>query len=520
MILTTMLDLQLSVAVAWHAMATAQNSAAVLGASVSTKTGSETLLVQCKLNEKKGKHLARCQTCTKKHRTRHAAGQVLLIRPVSLRHCRAPSLCSRRPVLTFLFEGCPYGHCLLATLSPPSARARICSFLRLANTLFYWYVYSPPAPTPASTSGSGGTTPTQCPSQPVAVGEVWNFHACYTEGDGARALDGQSYSDNEMTLGDCSLFCGGFAYFGLEYPYGRECYCGDAFKGGAVETLESECSMLCPGGIQCDYCGAGNRLSVYRNSRINVDPSSSAFTTASSTYTTLRISLHISSGSPGILPPSAVPIHSPASSSITGFGSEKESSSSLLKPSTASSATGAASSNTTKTAVSSQSGDPTNDRVSPISATTSSFSTVPARNSTIAPWISSGWNVTHTRPPPPLPALSRSPVLSSNGPTIGHNTQPPAQSTPAYTPTGSSLASPPVVTVIGTPTGALHSADPPAVTASPIKSSSKGTYTVDSVIAATRSGQKTSQSFFRKSSEQKSASLQTSRRPSTTSSRQ
>ncbi|KAM3508392.1 hypothetical protein MY10362_001195 [Beauveria mimosiformis] len=175
------------------------------------------------------------------------------------------------------------------------------------------YTSSPtlPAPLPTATSGSGDTTPTQCPNQPATVGQEWNFHGCYTEGDGVRALDNRSYSDNEMTLGDCSRFCSGFAFFGLEY--GRECYCGNAFNGGAIETSESECSMLCPGGMQCDYCGAGNRLSVYLNSRMHVDPSGSAVTTASSTYTTISTSLRISGG-PSSVSSSAVSTLSPSAS--------------------------------------------------------------------------------------------------------------------------------------------------------------------------------------------------------------
>ncbi|KAM3472564.1 hypothetical protein MY5147_005243 [Beauveria neobassiana] len=119
-----------------------------------------------------------------------------------------------------------------------------------------------------------------------------------------------------MTLGDCSRFCSGFAFFGLEY--GRECYCGNAFNSGAVETSESECSMLCPGGMQCDYCGAGNRLSVYLNSRIHVGPSSSAVTTARSTYTTISTSLRISGGTDSVSS-SAISTLSPTASSIAGL---------------------------------------------------------------------------------------------------------------------------------------------------------------------------------------------------------
>ena len=39
-------------------------------------------------------------------------------------------------------------------------------------------------------------------------------------------------------------------------------YCGNSFSQGSVAAPNSDCSMLCPGNVN-EYCGAGNRLSVY-----------------------------------------------------------------------------------------------------------------------------------------------------------------------------------------------------------------------------------------------------------------
>ncbi|KAJ3494780.1 hypothetical protein NLG97_g3855 [Lecanicillium saksenae] len=161
--------------------------------------------------------------------------------------------------------------------------------------------YKPPLttslPTPTTTTDIGTTTtPTACPNQPATIAKDWKLDGCYTEGNKVRALSERWYADNEMTLDDCSRFCTGFAYFGLEY--GRECYCGNSFKGGAVKTSASECSMICPGGQQCDYCGAGNRLSVYQNAKIDPSGSSSSVTSTSSTYMTSSTSSHTSSGTP------------------------------------------------------------------------------------------------------------------------------------------------------------------------------------------------------------------------------
>ncbi|KAI6783787.1 putative glyoxal oxidase precursor [Emericellopsis cladophorae] len=58
----------------------------------------------------------------------------------------------------------------------------------------------------------------------------------------------------------CAENCAGYTYFGVEYQW--ECYCGNEFQGSSTQRPASECNMLC-GGAQCDFCGAGDRLSVY-----------------------------------------------------------------------------------------------------------------------------------------------------------------------------------------------------------------------------------------------------------------
>lgn len=63
-----------------------------------------------------------------------------------------------------------------------------------------------------------------------------------------------------MTLEACKAFCANYQYFGVEYA--RECYCGNTFNTGSVAAPASECSMTCAGDAS-EFCGAGNRLSVY-----------------------------------------------------------------------------------------------------------------------------------------------------------------------------------------------------------------------------------------------------------------
>lgn len=100
-----------------------------------------------------------------------------------------------------------------------------------------------------------------------------------------------------MTLESCASFCSGFpckicqeafltrgvtlfgfeadgqpADFGVEYA--RECYCGNSFAAGSTQAPATDCSMACTGN-KFEYCGAGNRLSVYsKNGMASVSASS------------------------------------------------------------------------------------------------------------------------------------------------------------------------------------------------------------------------------------------------------
>ncbi|KAK1782113.1 hypothetical protein QBC45DRAFT_345145 [Copromyces sp. CBS 386.78] len=99
----------------------------------------------------------------------------------------------------------------------------------------------------------------QGPAQPASVGNyVW--YGCRTEATGNRALSAAVSATDEMTLEACSAFCSAYTYFGVEYS--RECYCGNSFNAGSVAAPDSDCSMTCAG-KPTEYCGAGNRLSVY-----------------------------------------------------------------------------------------------------------------------------------------------------------------------------------------------------------------------------------------------------------------
>jgi hypothetical protein len=159
---------------------------------------------------------------------------------------------------------CYCGDVLHATAAeaPVAECAMVCSgdagqFCGGPNRLSVYVDEGVSVPPPSGGGGGGGSTG---PSQPVEVAAGWAWEGCYTEGEGVRALSGSAWADDGMTLEGCAVFCEGFEFFGAEY--GRECYCGNGFGGGAVEVEGGECAMACAGDAS-QLCGSGNRLSVY-----------------------------------------------------------------------------------------------------------------------------------------------------------------------------------------------------------------------------------------------------------------
>jgi hypothetical protein len=97
------------------------------------------------------------------------------------------------------------------------------------------------------------------PRQPAVAGD-FVFLGCRTEATGVRALGDRATASAAMSNGACASFCGDYQYFGTEY--GAECYCGNALHETSLEVDEADCDMLCSGADD-EFCGNGNRLSVY-----------------------------------------------------------------------------------------------------------------------------------------------------------------------------------------------------------------------------------------------------------------
>lgn len=171
------------------------------------------------------------------------------------------AFCSR-----YQFFGIEYGQeCYCGdTNAAPAAPSADCSF---------------PCPGDASeTCGAGNRldvykNEAYAPAGPAAL-QGSSYVGCFVDG-GPRVLPSSSIASDDMTAAKCQANCAGFEYFGVEY--GRECYCGnDAPTQTAPET---DCSFPCAGS-DAEFCGAGNRLNVYKRT------AASSPTTPSSTSPT------------------------------------------------------------------------------------------------------------------------------------------------------------------------------------------------------------------------------------------
>ena len=84
-----------------------------------------------------------------------------------------------------------------------------------------------------------------------------------------RVFANQIQDANDMTvqrcIGNCTAL--GFGVAAIEYSY--QCFCGNYLQNGAKAAAQSDCNMRCSGDAT-QFCGAGDRLSVYSNSTANL----------------------------------------------------------------------------------------------------------------------------------------------------------------------------------------------------------------------------------------------------------
>ncbi|PVH81496.1 copper radical oxidase [Cadophora sp. DSE1049] len=144
----------------------------------------------------------------------------------------------------------------------------------------------------SSTVSSSATAAPTLENKPT-VGS-YNYYQCRTEGTGVRALSGAASANDLMTIEMCAASCAGYTYFGTEY--GRECYCGNSFGTGSTVAPTTDCSFTCAGNAY-EYCGAGNRLTVYVLNGTALPSTSSVSSSSTKAPTGISSTVSVSSSS-------------------------------------------------------------------------------------------------------------------------------------------------------------------------------------------------------------------------------
>ncbi|KAF3905657.1 hypothetical protein ABW21_db0206699 [Orbilia brochopaga] len=111
--------------------------------------------------------------------------------------------------------------------------------------------------TTSTRTTSLSSTPTATPTGSNLAN--WDYLGCWTDDVANRSLGDLSENVPDNNRQNCSTFCAGYKYFGVEYS--SECYCGQVLGGSSA--LESDCTAACSGNSS-QTCGGSNRLNVYQ----------------------------------------------------------------------------------------------------------------------------------------------------------------------------------------------------------------------------------------------------------------
>lgn len=115
---------------------------------------------------------------------------------------------------------------------------------------------------------------------PVQQLPAWDSLGCYHDDNYDRILNKTAYFGPENnTVNGCAIFCGGYAFFGVEF--GAQCFCG-ASLGVAANTRptsDTHCNYTCCADRKIS-CGGAEFINVYE--AIDSSPSQSVITTSPS----------------------------------------------------------------------------------------------------------------------------------------------------------------------------------------------------------------------------------------------
>jgi hypothetical protein len=119
--------------------------------------------------------------------------------------------------------------------------------------------------TPVSTISP---TPSATPSA-TALPDGWLYRGCYIDNANGRVFQVQQQDNPTLTVESCTTTCSNLGYSVAGMEYGVQCFCDNFVRnGGKLADQDTDCGINCGG--SGEKCGAGDRLSVYSNSTIQV----------------------------------------------------------------------------------------------------------------------------------------------------------------------------------------------------------------------------------------------------------
>lgn len=127
--------------------------------------------------------------------------------------------------------------------------------------------------TAMTTAAASTTTTTTTATSSVAtvtstatIGN-WTYAGCYIDNAYGRILQVNPGNSDTLTVESCVNTCQGLGYTVAGAEYSTQCFCGNAIINGAqLASSDSQCNMAC-GGNSSEFCGAGNRMSIYSASK-------------------------------------------------------------------------------------------------------------------------------------------------------------------------------------------------------------------------------------------------------------
>jgi WSC domain len=175
---------------------------------------------------------------------------------------------------------CYCGNAFVSPGGPASDGFTGCSMLCNGNSSEYCggpnrldvYSLGAASSTSSTKTSSTSTTATSVTtsSAATALPSGWTYKGCYIDGANGRIINDQLPDSATLTVESCVASCVGLGYTVAGMEYSQQCFCGNyTVNGATLAPADTDCSMPCSGNSK-EFCGAGNRMSIYSKGTLQI----------------------------------------------------------------------------------------------------------------------------------------------------------------------------------------------------------------------------------------------------------